>query len=195
MKRDQSMWYAYVVSRPKSSNPQPWPHGLTPALSVVTVPITSSISILASPVPAELFLPSEDQAWITDAAMAHHQVVLAGHLRGDVLPLQFGTVFRNQEELQVHFSQLAPALEARLDAIADCDEVELTLVGENPSEAWQELESKLSPDIRSSVVHSPSSRAYLIQRTGKTLADFANERFEIAGVWPPYSFAGGDLAV
>jgi len=98
MKRDQSMWYAYVVSRPKSSDPQPWPHGLTPALSVVTVPITSSISILASPVPAELFLPSEDQAWITDAAMAHHQVVLAGHLRGDVLPLQFGTVFRNQEE-------------------------------------------------------------------------------------------------
>lgn len=127
------MWFAYAIFRLKSSDPQSWPHGLTPALSVVTVPSTPSISILVSPVPAELFLSTEDQAWIADAAMAHHQVVLAGHLRGDVLPLQFGTVFRNQEELQVHFSQLAPALEARLDAIADCDEVELTLLGENQS--------------------------------------------------------------
>jgi hypothetical protein len=246
------MWYAYAVSRLKHNDSQPWPHGLTPELTVVAVPITRAISILASAVPDDLFLPSadgkptgpEDPAWVAEAAMAHHEVVLAGHLRGDVLPLRFGTVFRNEDELSAHFSQISSALEARLDAIADCDEVEVTLAADRQAiedaivasrsaeweslpagrkylaeraarlaaqndavrlelEAWHGLESTLSGDIRSSVVRSPSSRAYLIQRSCKTLSDFVEKskeqanglRFELSGVWPPYSFAGGDLTV
>jgi hypothetical protein len=221
-------------------------------MKVVSVPITQAISILSSPVPEGLFLsveggpPSgpEDPAWVAEAALAHHEVVLAGHLRGDVLPLRFGTVFRNETELRTHFLQIARELDSRLNNVSGCDEVEVCLSADRQAiedalvearqsewatlpagrrylaeraarlaagqeavrlelNAWHELESALSSEILASVVRSPNSRAYLMKRSSKEVYAFVEKskeqadglRFEIAGVWPPYSFAGGDLTI
>lgn len=249
------MWYAYAVCAIQQDKEGPWPSGLTPQLSVESVQLAPGLHVLASQVPDEVFLPDptaagplvggpEDPAWVAEAALAHHEVVLAAHLRGDVLPLRFGTVFRSEAEMRAHFHQIAGELRTRLDSIADSEEIEITLeidrevleeallaprrgewaampagrrylaeraarltlddeIEAMENQAWARLEHALSESIRGTFARTRSARAYLVKRSCKDLFEFVEKnreqadglRFELAGVWPPYSFAGGDVTV
>lgn len=249
------MWYAYAVCAGDVEPAESWPHGLTPGMTVHGIAPGPGVYVLVSEVPDALFLnpdpdsapvvsPAEDPAWVAEAALAHHEVVLAAHLRTDTLPLQFGTVFRSEMEILVHFRQLLPELRRRLAMIEGCEEVEIALEcdrelveesllapqragwSELPAgrkylteraarlqleeqivgleqAAWQRLENAIADQIEGRFSRSAATCAYLVKRNCKELFEIVEKtreqgnglRMSVSGVWPPYSFAGGDVIV
>jgi len=67
--------------------------------------------------------------------------------------------------------------------------------------AWQRFEFSLGDLFSASVERPNGSRVYLVERNCKTFLAFVEKfhvvedglAFEVAGIWPPYSFSGGDL--
>jgi hypothetical protein len=210
------MWYAYAIADLEAGAQGEWPAGLRPGVVVTPLVVSAGLWVVASDVPDTLFLPAEpgsgergpeDPAWVAEAAMAHHEVVAAAHGYGNVLPLQFGTVFRNETEMKAHFAQIERELRYRLATIRGAEEVEVVMEGEGTPGAqlrvWSDLEMECEPVIRGVFVRAGNTRAYLVERGTKQLFEFVERqraeegklRLAVTGVWPPYSFAGGDLVV
>jgi hypothetical protein len=210
------MWYAYAIAELEAGGQGEWPAGLRPGVEVTSLVVSEGLWVVASDVPDTLFLPAdpragergpEDPAWVAEAAMAHHEVVAAAHGYGNVLPLQFGTVFRNETEMKAHFAQIERELRYRLAAIRGAEEVEVVMEGEStPGEQlrlWSDLEMECEPVIRGVFVRAGKARAYLVERGTKQLFEFVEKQraeqgklsLAVTGVWPPYSFTGGDLVV
>lgn len=61
------------------------------------------------------------------AALAHHALISTWHRRGPVLPVRLGTVFSSETALQAALAPKAAHLRAALDALADKEEMVLTV--------------------------------------------------------------------
>ncbi len=64
----------------------------------------------------------ENLEWLADASVRHQRVVGVIHLRQEILPARFGTVFLSQESLAGDIAQRKPALLAGFRRIAGSDE-------------------------------------------------------------------------
>lgn len=68
---------------------------------------------------------------------------------------------------------------------------------------WAAFEAAVSPDCKGMFQHSGNTIAFLLKRDSDLLVDFIRNghnraewlELEVSGVWPPYSFAGGELVV
>ena len=246
-----NMIYAYAVFSPASGAVASWPTALAQSKQIEVVSVAKSIQVITSEVPSGLFevssvpggtLAAEDPAWLAEAALAHHEIVVEAHRCGSVLPLRFGTVFRTREDLLRQFAQHEQEWRSRLDRIAGREECEIRLfmdasrIEENRIEsrshqwatlppgrrylaeraarrqvqeelagleqmAWKTFEFGLGILVSESLERSNGSRVYLVEKNCKSFLEYVEKMqvvedglaFEVAGIWPPYSFSGGDL--
>ncbi len=79
---------------------------------------------LVSDATDDLDTPETAQA----AALAHHALISTWHRQGAVLPVRLGTVFSSEAALQAALAPKAAPLRAALDALADKEEMVLTIV-------------------------------------------------------------------
>lgn len=181
------MIYCYAYWRPNSdfaladsNSDSAWPAGIEGAAAVQSciLPIAgddgeaaSSNSQRAKPrllyshVPAELFrgpiadLRLENAAWVGAAALSHHEVIIAAHAAGAVLPLRWGTVFETLAAAQGPFLLHARQWSALLDQVQNCEECELQLHCQQDRlrELWLEKHQHTWAKL-------PAGRRYLAER-------------------------------
>ncbi len=205
------MWCVYAVCSGEVPQGAVWPQGLSEGEGVRPLPLTPGMFLLASELPNSIFEAdgngrsrAADPAWISAAALAHHEVVASAHQLGDSLPLQFGTVFRDEVEVEFYFRRILPELAQRVKFVSGCEEVEVTLAGAETMPAarqmaeWLKLEAAAGASLRAVTRRSAVTKAYLVTRGATALLDniAASEgRFRLEGVWPPYSFTGEELVL
>ncbi len=245
------MIYAYAVFCPSGDAVASWPTALAQSKPIEVISVAKSIQVITSEVPAHLFevsaatggtIAAEDPAWLAEAALAHHEIVVEAHRCGSVLPLRFGTVFRTREDLLRQFVQHEQEWRSRLDRISGREECEIRLsvdasrIEENRIEslshewaalppgrrylaeraarrqvqdqlsglekiAWKTFEFGLEQFASDSLERPSGSRVYLVEKKWNSFLEFVEKMkvvedglaFEVAGIWPPYSFSGGDL--
>jgi hypothetical protein len=88
-----------------------------------------NLAAAVSDVPAEEFGEEPlnerigDMSWLGPRAVAHQEVNSELHERGEaIVPLAFGTVFRDDDRVQQLLRDQAPALTRRLEAVRGCAE-------------------------------------------------------------------------
>ncbi|WP_444461524.1 GvpL/GvpF family gas vesicle protein [Rhodobacter capsulatus] len=103
-------------------SPDGWSAAAAPPARCAVV--LGGVAALVSEAGDALDTPETAQA----AALAHHALISAWHRRGPVLPVRLGTVFSSQAALQTALAPKAAQLRAALDALADKEEMVLTIV-------------------------------------------------------------------
>lgn len=104
-----------------------WP-ALDEGCPVVAIPLTGGIAAIAARVPEDMFAGESaqqrlsDAAWLRDRAIAHEAIVRTASACGPVLPLAFGTVFRDESSLRGRIEPVACAVQAFLTRIEPYDE-------------------------------------------------------------------------
>jgi hypothetical protein len=109
-----------------------------------------------------------DMAWLAPRA-AHHQEVCSALLeRAEaVVPLTFGTVFRDEDGVKAMLRERADELRARLAAVRGRAEWVVALQRDAPrARAWVEQDGGAGAvaDLRRQIEASPPGRAYLLAR-------------------------------
>ncbi len=245
------MIYVYAVFSQANKVAASWPDALIPSKQIEIIEVAKGVQVIASEVPAQLFEASgapdgttlaEDPAWLAEAALSHHAIIVEAHHCGDVLPLRFGTVFRTRQDLLRQFALDEQAWRSRLHRIAGREEYEIRLsidasrmedsrIESRCSEwsclppgrrylaeraarrqvqdqlidveqmAWKRFEFGLGPLVSASHQRSNGTRVYLVEKNCNSFLDYVEKirvvedglAFEVAGIWPPYSFSGGDI--
>jgi len=241
----ESIWYAYAVATSECASTGSITSNLNGEAVVKFLDVAPGIIVLASEVPAVVFEENAspgpgDPAWLAEAALAHHAVVLQAHQSGDVLPLRFGTIFSSLTDLLGHFGDMEGEWRDRLSSIAGCEEYELNLevdsealqlhllesrshewdhlptgrrylaqrsahrqieaeLSEIGLKAWENFEAGLGDTLRAVFERDQATRTYLVKRNSTKFFDLVEKcsepedglRFNVSGVWPPYSFAAG----
>lgn len=115
-----------------------------------------------------------DMEWLTPRAEAHQRVnARLLDLAGAVLPLSFGTLYRDEARVREMLREDAAARQARLDQLSGRAEWVVTVVrGRDAAPASDDDLSDLDREIAAS---SPG-RGYLLEKRRTRIADAASER-------------------
>jgi hypothetical protein len=177
MQQTSTMIYVYGYWRSSVVEAPSWPSGIEGAGPVQLLLLPSgtdsaSTALLFAEVPEELFCgPAAEQrlenaAWVAAGALAHHQVILAAHAAGTVLPIRWGTVFSDLRSAQEPFLVQAQRWEALLDRASGGEECELQLFSQNEVLRQRWLESQ-----RPGWSRLPAGRRYLAERAAERQAN------------------------
>jgi hypothetical protein len=107
-----------------------------------------------------------DMGWLGPRAVAHHDVNARLHESAEaMIPLAFGTVFRDDDRVRHLLQVQAPALTERLEAVRGCTEwvVALHLLKE-PDAAEVAAASSAIQDVQREIETSAPGRAHLLRR-------------------------------
>jgi len=134
--------------------------------------VNDGLAAAVSDVPAEDFdeVPLNekvrDMSWLGPRAVAHQDVNARLHEQGEaIVPLAFGTVFRDDERVKHLLHEQRPALVERLEAVRDRAEwvVSLHLLHEPDAESVATASPALQA-LRKEIAISTPGRAHLLQR-------------------------------
>ena len=134
--------------------------------------VEDGLAAAVSDVPAEDFDEAplnehvRDMSWLGPRAVAHQDVNARLHEQGEaIVPLAFGTVFRDDEGVKRLLHEQGASLVARLQAVRDCGEWVVSLHVLNEPDA--EFVARASPALqalRHEIATSTPGRAHLLQR-------------------------------
>jgi hypothetical protein len=108
----------------------------------------------------------KDIEWVEQRVSAHDRVVKAALARGPVIPLRFGTIFRDERDVRRVLARNRDQLAATLDALDGRREWGVRVLARDVVETADEEE-----DARQS-----SGRAYLVRKRRKRDAGMSDER-------------------
>jgi hypothetical protein len=134
--------------------------------------VDDRLAAAVSDVPAEDFDEAplnehvRDMSWLAPRAVAHQEVNARLHEYGEaIVPLAFGTVFRDDEGIKRLLRDQRPALGARLQAVRDCGEWVLSLhLLQEPDAELVAMASPALQALRQEIATSTPGRAHLLQR-------------------------------
>ncbi len=133
--------------------------------------VDDGLAAAVSDVPAEDFDEGplnenvRDMSWLGPRAVAHQDVNARLHEQGEaIVPLAFGTVFRDDERVKHLLHEQRPALVERLEAVRDCAEwvVSLHLLQQPDAESVATASPALQA-LRQKIANSTPGRAHLLQ--------------------------------
>jgi hypothetical protein len=107
-----------------------------------------------------------DMGWLGPRAVAHQEVNSRLHQEAEaIVPLAFGTVFRDDERVRQMLATQGSALGARLDAVRGCSEwvVALHLL-RPPTPEEVAVASQSIQDLREQIASSAPGRAHLLRQ-------------------------------
>ena len=134
--------------------------------------VDDGLAAAVSDVPAEDFDEAplnenvRDMAWLGPRAVAHQDVNARLHEQGEaIVPLAFGTVFRDDDRVKHLLHEQRSAFAERLAAVRDCAEwvVSLHLLKE-PDADYVAMASPALQALRKEIASSTPGRAHLLQR-------------------------------
>ncbi len=172
MKSPSELIYAYALIAETPGLAASGLLGLAEGSPVFFFSALPGLVVVASRVPAALFVASDlppasaDAAWLASAALRHHEVILALHDRQTVVPLRFGTLFSSLPELAVALGRDAAHWKSLLDRIDGKHEVEITLTANADEFIAAELARQ-----QSAWAGLPPGRRYLAERAATRSAE------------------------
>lgn len=140
-------------------------------------------------------------------AMLHAEILnkIAGRIT--IIPMAFGTVFKNQEIIETVLREVYPALKKTLELIKDKIELGIKVVKNGTEEIPAEVSKKISEALRNLSVKSVAgdmfsdrlllNHSFLVERNkfiqfsdkvGELEEKHQNVKFIYTGPWPAYSF-------
>jgi hypothetical protein len=134
--------------------------------------VDDGLAAAVSDVPAEDFDETplnehvRDLSWLAPRAIAHQDVNARLHEQGEaIVPLAFGTVFRDDDGVKRLLHEQGAALAARLEAVRDSGEwvVSLHRLSEPDAESLATASPALQA-LRQEIATSTPGRAHLLQR-------------------------------
>jgi hypothetical protein len=166
--------------------------GLADGQHVVAIPY-GDLMALATAVPLEEFAPErvqvlvKDASWLEHLVREHQRVVEELHNQNTTAPVQFCSVFANEDDLRASLAKDSTSLLRILRELEECDEFEVLLSIEQT--LLQEHLRSSVPGIMALVEarkNAPAGRAYLLERRmsgllerslGEVVEDLAAEAF------------------
>ncbi|MCX6599015.1 MAG: GvpL/GvpF family gas vesicle protein [Acidobacteria bacterium] len=158
------MIYVYAIAQDSPAlSLVEWPEGVVPGIPVELVRTPTGVVAITSTVPEGFAGPDSpaaaDPVWLAARAVAHHEVICAGHEATTVLPLRWGTVFSGLPALQAMLFAQRGEWPMALQRVAGCAEVEVSLETD-----WETFRQTRLTAALPAWAMLPAGRRYLAER-------------------------------